>query len=263
MSSDQTALRAICVIPARMASSRFPDKPLKPMLGMPLLLHVWHRCRLYEGFERVVVATCDEAIHDAVTAAGGESVMTADTHERATDRTAEAVSRLKLGLMADDLVVMVQGDEALMSPDMAGQVVDAYRASRPAVVNLCSRIYRVEDHDNINNVKVVAAPNGDALYFSRAAIPSRARGSSFPMYLQTGVIGFAAEFLDEFARLTPTPLEKIESVDMLRVLEHGRRIKLVFTEREAFGVDTPDDMSRAAEILRHDPFTARYLGGAR
>jgi 3-deoxy-manno-octulosonate cytidylyltransferase (CMP-KDO synthetase) len=251
--------RSVCVIPARMASSRFPGKPLANMLGMPLILHVWHRCRLFAGFERVVVATCDRDIFEAARSAGAEAVMTADCHERATDRVQEAIAKLALGLAPDDLVVMVQGDEALMTPDMAGMVVAAYERDRPEVVNLGSRLMRDEDHDDVNTVKVVADPKGRVLYFSRAAIPSRARAKTVPMYQQTGVMGFAAAFLDRFSALPQTPLEIVESVDMLRVLEHGLPISLVKTEFETIGVDTPADLARAETMLRTDPVTRRYL----
>jgi 3-deoxy-manno-octulosonate cytidylyltransferase (CMP-KDO synthetase) len=251
--------RAICVIPARMASSRYPGKPLVPLLGMPLILHVWHRCRLCARFERVVVATCDEEIRSVVERAGGEAVMTASTHERATDRSQEAVATLRLALGVDDLVVMVQGDEALMTPAFAEAILGAYERDHPAVVNLASRLYRAQDHDDPNTVKVVAAPGGHAIYFSRAPIPSRARAKSVPMYQQTGVIGFAAGFLERFSALPQTPLEIIESVDMLRVIEHGLPIALVRTEAETIGVDTPDDRERAEILMREDPTLALYM----
>jgi 3-deoxy-manno-octulosonate cytidylyltransferase (CMP-KDO synthetase) len=251
--------RSICVIPARMASSRFPRKPLALMLGMPLILHVWHRCRLSARFERTVIATCDEEIAVVVRAAGAEVVMTSDKHERATDRVQEAIAKLDQGLATDDLVVMVQGDEALMTPALADAVIAAYERDRPAVVNLGSRLYRAEDHDDVNTVKVVADPQGRVLYFSRAPIPSRARVKSVPMYQQTGVMGFSVSFLHRFSQLSQTPLEIIESVDMLRVLEHGLAITLVCTDAETVGVDTPADLERATSLLRSDPVTQRYL----
>ncbi len=252
-------MRLICVIPARLASSRYPAKPLALLLGLPLVLHVWSRCRLYDGFERIVVATCDDEIREAVEDHGGEAVMTADTHERATDRTSEAIARLDLGLAPDDFVLMVQGDEVLVSPEMIDATVSAYAATRPEAVNLVSRLYRNEDHDDSNTVKVVANPDGGALYFSRAPIPSRARAADVPVYQQTGVIGFSASFLDRFGTLSPTPLEQVESVDMLRVLEHGLPLQLVFTDVETIGVDTPVDRARAERVLREDPVTPRYL----
>jgi len=251
--------RTVCVIPARMGSSRCPGKPLEKMLGLEMILHIHDRCRLYDGFERVVVATCDQVIHDVVTDHGGEAIMTADTHERCTDRTEEAIANLGIDLADDDFVLMVQGDEVLVSPDMLRQMCDIYRRDRPQAVNLVSRIYRIEDHEDPNTVKVVSAPDGRALYFSRAPIPSRARASSVPMYQQTGIIGFSAEFLRRFSALAPTPLEIIESVDMMRVIEHGLAIQLVPSDTETIGVDTPADLERGEQILKEDPYTKMYL----
>lgn len=242
-----------------MASSRFPGKPLEPLLGLPLVLHVWARCRLHLGFERVVIATCDQEIADAATRYGAESVMTRDTHERCTDRVDEAIGKMDLGLADDDLVLMVQGDEVMVNPRMIADMVAAYGSDRPPVVNLVSRIRSHADHDDVNVVKVVAAPDGRALYFSRAAIPSRARVGQVPMMQQTGIIAFAAKFLRTFGDLPQTPLEQVESVDMLRVLEHGLPLRLVHTEVETIGVDVPAEARRAEEMLERDPFTADYL----
>ena len=253
-------MKTVCVIPARMGSARFPGKPLAPLLGMPLVLHVWNRCRLCQGFERVIVATCDAEIRAAVEASGGEAVMTATTHERATDRTQEAVALLDLSLADDDFVLMVQGDEVLMAPAMADEMLAAYSRGRPPVINLAARLHRTEDYEDANTVKVVAAPDGRALYFSRAPIPSRARAADLQAFQQTGVIGFSWSFLRRFSELPQTPLEKTESVDMLRVIEHGYDIQLVFTDSETIGVDTEADRVRAEELLRTDPVTRRYLG---
>lgn len=255
-------MRTICVIPARMGSSRFPGKPLADLLGLPLIVHVLERCRLNDSLERVVVATCDQVIFDAVEKAGGEAVMTADTHERCTDRVAEAIGNMDLSLADDDLVLMVQGDEALMTPEMAEQVIESYRTTGTPVVNLMSRLYRQEDLDDPNAVKAVARPDGMALYFSRAAIPCRYRAEDAPAYQQTGVIGLSASFLQTFNSLPQTPLEIIESIDMNRVLEHGHPLQLVHTERETVSVDTPDDLARAVDFMRSDVWTARYLSAA-
>jgi 3-deoxy-manno-octulosonate cytidylyltransferase (CMP-KDO synthetase) len=251
--------RKVCIIPARMASSRFPGKPLAPLLGLPLILHVYHRCRLGGAFERVVVATCDREILEAVEALGGEAVMTADTHERCTDRVSEAIDTLDLSLADDDLVLMVQGDEVLVSPQMIDDMLRVYEVERPAVVNLASRLYRAEDHADPNTVKVVTAPDGRALYMSRAPIPSTARAEGVSTYQQTGVIGFSARFLAAFATLPQTPLERIESCDMMRVIEHGLPIQVVHTESETIGVDTPADLRRGEEFLASDAVTARYM----
>lgn len=252
----------ICVIPARMGSSRFPGKPMATISGLPMILHVYERCRLYENFDRVIVATCDDVIYNAVDAHGGEAVMTQDTHERCTDRVEEAIKNLSLDDDPDRQVVMVQGDEALMTPEMAGDVVDSFGANDAVVVNLVSRLYNETDHDDPNTVKVVAAPDGRALYYSRAPIPSRYRVTNtqdMPLYQQTGVMGFSAGFLKEFSALPQTPLEIIESIDMMRVIEHGRTIQFVYTERETVSVDTPNDLARAEAILAQDPLTKTYL----
>ena len=255
-------MKVICVIPARMAASRFPGKPLKTLLGMSLIQHVYLRCRLFDEFDRVVVATCDDAIAQNIRAVGGEAVMTANTHERATDRVEEAIGNLNLNLDADDLVLMVQGDEILVTPDMLSRIVDEFRAKRPAVVNLISRLYNEVDHNDANCVKVVAAPDGRILYFSRAAIPSRSRAPDAPIFQQTGIIAFRADFLHQFSRLPQTPLEKIESCDMMRVLEHGLPISAIPSDHETIGVDTEADRARAEERLRADPLTQKYLGRA-
>jgi len=253
-------MRSICVIPARMASSRLPGKPLKSLLGMPLIQHVYLRSRLFAGFERVIVATCDVEIADSIRAVGGEAVMTADTHERCTDRVQEAVDGLGLGLTDDDLVLMVQGDEILVSPDMLAQTAARYAQTRAAVVNLVSRLYAAEDQDDVNAVKAVMAPDDRILYFSRSGIPSRSRaGKELKVYQQTGVIGFKPSLLATFASLPQTPLERAESCDMLRLIEHHMPIYAVRTEIETIGVDTAADHARAEKVLAADPLTARYL----
>lgn len=252
--------RPVCIIPARMASSRYPGKPLAPMLGLALLLHVWHRCRLSASLGQVVIATCDEAIRVAAEAVGAEVVMTADTHPGCVDRTVEAVDKLGLDLADHDLVLMVQGDEVMVTPEMIDRMVDVHARTRAPVVNLASVIGNEGDHDDHNVVKVCAAPDGRALFFSRSAIPSRSRAKGpVSAFQQTGVIGFSHAFLRTFGGLERTPLEMIEQIDMLRTLEHGYPIQVVTVEMETIGVDTPADLRRGEEMLRADPVTRRYL----
>ncbi len=250
----------ICIIPARMASGRYPGKPLAPILSVPLVLHVWHRCRMAKKVARVVIATCDREIKEAVEAAGGEVVMTAATHPGCVDRTEEAVNILGAPRGEDSLVLMVQGDEILVTPESLDDMVGAFERDRPPVLNLASRLYREEDFTDPNTVKVVMAEDGRALYFSREPIPSRSRApDGVDMYQQTGIIGFTRSFLHTFGTLPRTPLERLEHIDMLRALEHGHRVQMVKTERETLGVDTPADRDRAERLLADDPLTKRYL----
>lgn len=256
-------MKCVCVIPARMGSSRFPGKPLKPLLGMTLIEHIYHRCHLVERFDRVVVATCDQEIFDVITNIGGEAVMTSDCHERCTDRVEEAIANMDLGFDDDDLVLMVQGDEVMVSPEMLTGMIEAYAAQRAPVTNLVSRLYCEEDHDDPNAMKVVFGPDHRVLFFSRAPIPSRFRHDAPPMYQQTGVIAFRAGFLREFSALEQTPLEIVESCDMLRVIEHNLPIIAVPTDTETVGVDTQNDLIRAEAFLAEDPTTGRYMKSSR
>jgi 3-deoxy-manno-octulosonate cytidylyltransferase (CMP-KDO synthetase) len=185
--------------------------------------------------------------------------MTADTHPGCVDRTVEAIANAGEILGDGDFVLMVQGDEVMVSPEMNAAIIDAYARTGDAVVNLATRLYRPEDHDDPNSVKVCAAPDGRALFFSRAAIPSRVRQPDVPVYQQTGVIGFRPSFLTTFGTLERTPLEIAEGIDMLRTLEHGLPVRMVRSETETIGVDTPADLRRGEEMLRADPVTRRYL----
>ena len=222
-------------------------------------MHVFERCKLYPEFSDVIVATCDEDIKEVVEEKGGTVVMTTDTHDRATDRVQEAIETRYPHLDDSEIIVMVQGDELLVSPDMIGQVIETQRQTGAEVVNFGSRI-NPADYESPNTVKLVAAPDGRVLYFSRAPIPSATKSGKIPMYQQTGVMAFTLAFLQKFSTLPQTPLEVIESVDMLRVLENGFPIHVVLHERETIGIDTPADRKRGETLLAQDPITKSYLG---
>jgi 3-deoxy-manno-octulosonate cytidylyltransferase (CMP-KDO synthetase) len=250
-------MRVIAIIPARMASSRFPGKPLVPLLGRSMLEHVYRRTALAEGLNDVFVATCDEEIGSAVEQFGGKWVMTAATHERASDRVAEAARSL-----AADVVVMVQGDEPMVVPSMIAEAVRPLRDD-PSVqcVNLARRIETEEEFRDPNTIKIAIDQKGDALYFSREPIPtSRLNGfKQLPVYKQVCIIPFRRAMLETYASLTPTPLEKAESVDMLRLLEHGYRVRLVPTEVDTYAVDTEADRQRVEALMHSDALTQSYL----
>jgi len=251
--------RNLCIIPARMSSSRFPGKPLELIHGMPMIIHIANRCSLFSNLDNLFVATCDEAIRRTVESCGFQVIMTREDHERCTDRVNEAVTKLGSAVADDDLVIMVQGDEIMITPKMLEQIADRYNNSNAPAINIISRLYNTSDYSDPNVVKVVGSPAGNALYFSRSPIPSTARSNSHKIYQQTGIISFSASFLSKFGNLEQTPLEKIESVDMLRVVEHGYDLQLLPIENETIGVDSLSDLKRAEIMLNDDPYLKEYI----
>ncbi len=249
-------MKIVAMIPARMGSSRFPGKPLAPILGRSMLEHVYKRTALAASLSEVYVATCDEEICAAVTAFGGQAVMTSDRHERASDRIAEAT----VGIEAD-IIVMVQGDEPMVHPDMIeAAVAPMLQNSDIACVNLKLRIDDEADFNDRNTIKVVTDSQGGALYMSRQPIPD-AHGQSFGRinaFKQVCIMPFRRDALLGFAELAPTTLEIAESIDMLRFLEHGYPVHMVETTLPTQAVDTPDDLTRVEILMRDDPLVSTY-----
>ena len=232
-----------------MASSRFPGKPLVKLLGLPMVEHVRRRAALQEaGVDDVIVATCDVSIHDAVVAAGGKAVMTADTHERCTDRIEEAARGIDAGI-----VVMVQGDEPLLLPEAVKEIA-APLVADPAVVctNLLSPLESEDDRRNPDIVKAACNRDGDIMYFSRAPIPLFRSQVEVPVFRQTGIMAFRADLLRRYSTLAETPLERAESVDMFRLIEHGIKIRGVRVDYRTVGVDRPEDVAGVEQLLQHD-----------
>jgi 3-deoxy-manno-octulosonate cytidylyltransferase (CMP-KDO synthetase) len=254
-------MNAIGVIPVRMQATRFPGKPLAALHGMPMVGHCYHRTKLTPGLDAAYVATCDEEIADYVRSIGAPAVMTAATHTRATTRTAEAVQHVEAMTGSRvDVVVMVQGDEPLIQPETIAATLEPFADPALQIVNLMSRLRTYEQFVDRNNVKVVVNHLGDALYFSREAIPSPWRGvDGVPMFMQTGIIAFRRDALMAFNALAETRLEQIESVDMNRVLETGGRIRMILTEAVTIGVDTPEELREAEALLDGDTTMGRYL----
>ena len=243
------------IIPARMASSRYPGKPLASILGLPLVEHVRRRALLAQGIDLVVVATCDNSIKETVEACGGRAVMTKDTHERCTDRVEEAMQRLP-----GDIVVMVQGDEPLLIPDAISQVVQPLLDdSGLEVVNLLSPLESPDDYTNPNIIKAVCDRLGNVIYLTRAPVPHFRQSVAVPVYRQTGIMAFRAAFLPRFSALQETALEKAESVDMLRLIEHGIRISGVVAGYITLGIDRPEDVALVESVLRRDPVQRALL----
>jgi len=254
-------MKAIGIIPARLGATRYPNKPMALIHGMPMVGHCYHRTRLAPGLTAAYVATCDDEIATYVHSIGGKAIMTATTHTRATTRTAEAMEIIEAqtGERAD-VVVMVQGDEPLILPETIAETLAHFSDPAVEIVNIMSRLRTYEQFIDKNNVKVVVNQQNDALYFSREAIPSPWKGvQDVPMYMQTGIIAFRRDVLLRFNGMAETWLEQIESVDMNRVLETGGKIRMVLTEAITIGVDTPEELKDAEKQMIDDPSLAKYL----
>jgi 3-deoxy-manno-octulosonate cytidylyltransferase (CMP-KDO synthetase) len=236
--------RIAVIIPARFGAQRFPGKPLADLAGRPIIAHVVERARRARGVDVVAVATDDERIARAAERAGAEAIVTGEA-ATGTDRVALAARRLR---PAPDLVVNLQGDEPLIEPEAIEALV---AAMVPGVeMGTLARPLAEGELARPQVVKVVTDARGDALYFSRAAIPHRRAGGESPLArAHVGMYAFTAAFLQEFAAMPPGRLEAEESLEQLRVLEHGHRIRVADTRYAGFGIDTPEDLERARAIL--------------
>jgi len=251
-------MNIVGIIPARMSSSRFPGKPLAPICGQPMIQHVYQRSHRSSTLADVFVATCDEEIRAFCKRNDMNVVMTSPSHERATDRTAEAMLKIEeLMQKRIDIVVMIQGDEPMLVPEMVDLAVAPLLSDDSvSVVNLMADLKTVAEHEDPNEVKVVVDQQGFALYFSREPIPSRKKGHpDISMYKQVCIIPFKRDFLLDFNQWLSTPLEVIESVDMLRILEHGQKVKMVHSPYETYSVDTPEDLRRVEKLMRGGVFS--------
>ena len=251
-------MKTVAIIPARMGSSRFPGKPLAPILGRPMIEHVYRRTNLCQALDDVIVATCDTEILEAVEAFGGKAIMTSPAHERASDRVAEAAADQDC-----DVIVMVQGDEPMTYPEMIAQSLEPFMSGdgEVACVNLMATIDNQKEFEDPNTIKVVMDQDGFALYMSREPIPTLHLQDfdQISAFKQVCIIPFTANALQEFIQLDPTPLEVAESIDMMRFIEHGRRVKMIETTFSTHAVDNPADLKLVEDLLRKDPLTQIYL----
>jgi 3-deoxy-manno-octulosonate cytidylyltransferase (CMP-KDO synthetase) len=245
--TSSSSLQIVAIIPARYGSTRFPGKPLADLDGRTMIEHVYRRASASPAVSRVIVATDDMRIADAVARFGGEVRMTRDNHASGTDRLAEVASTLDC-----DVVVNVQGDEPLIDPGAITEAIAPFSADPTVQVStLFRRIASPSELSNPNIVKVVVDRAGFALYFSRAPIPYTRdpRGGWPPLYAHIGLYAYRRNALLVLASLEPTPLERAESLEQLRALEHGIRIKAVETRFDSYGVDTPEDLEQVRRLI--------------
>lgn len=240
-------MSAVAIIPARWGSTRFPGKALYPILGKPLVQHVWERCLKAKTISQVIVATDDMRIAEVAFGFGAEVTLTSPKHPSGTDRLAEVAARLR-GVKH---IINVQGDEPTVDHRLIDRLARTLQKNpKLEMVTAAHPFEHQSDAMNPNNVKAVVAPDGRALYFSRSVVPFDRDGNSpaKPLW-HIGIYGYRRDFLAQFVRWKPTPLEQTEKLEQLRALEHGATIQVLTTSHRSLGVDTPEDVPRAIAAL--------------
>ncbi|MEI6285646.1 MAG: 3-deoxy-manno-octulosonate cytidylyltransferase [Bacillota bacterium] len=238
-------MKILCVIPARYASTRLPGKPLLQLAGKPMVWRVYERASRAELPQKTVVATDSQEIYDTILHMGGQAVMTRSDHPTGTDRLAEVAELFP----EFDIIVNVQGDEPLIEPCVIDQLAEALINDREAQMATCMNEMDEEEYNNPAAVKVVTDINGSALYFSRSVLPYPRNKTGVPVYKHIGIYAYRREFLIKYAKMAPTPLELTESLEQLRALENGYKIKVIKVPFKFYGVDTLEDFLRVEKIL--------------
>ncbi len=254
-------MNIVGIIPARMKATRFPGKPLAKIHGIPMVGHVYFRSKMAKSLDDVDVATCDQEIFDYTRSIGGKAVMTKDTHPDAIDRTAEAVVNIeKETVKKIDFAALIQGDEPMLVPEMVDEMVVPVREDTSLqVVNLIQKAGSEEEFESSNTVKLSLDTQNYILYLTRVPIPSRAKfKGEIPMWKQLGMMTFKNDALRTYASLARTPLEIIEGVGMLRLLENGMRIKAASTIHRTHSVDTPEDLEEVEKLMKGDALLSLY-----
>lgn len=237
-------MKFIGVIPARYGSTRFPGKPLALINGKPMIQHVYERVSRSSKLDSVYVATDHVLIQEAVESFGGKVILTREDHETGSDRIEEVASKIE-----GDFYINIQGDEPLISFELINILVDTAKETPDAIVTARTKIKSKEDIINPNIVKVVTNKFNDALYFSRSTIPFNRANLETSYYKHLGIYCYPKSILKEFVKLPTSSLESVEMLEQLRLLENGYKIKVIETEYEAIGVDTPEDIEKVEKIL--------------
>ena len=243
----QPGKNVVAILPARWGSTRFPGKPLHVIAGKPLIQHVWERARRAKAISDVIIATDDMRIAEAAFEFGAEVSITSPKHQSGTDRIAEVAKKLK----GVSHVLNVQGDEPLVDPALLNRLAKALLAdSKLGMITAATPFGPDEDVTNPNAVKVVTDREGDALYFSRSAIPfNRNQEAAVPYLRHQGIYGYSTKFLLQFVKWKQSPLEKAEQLEQLRALENGAKIRVLVTKSASIGVDTPADAEAVERLL--------------
>jgi len=243
-------MNIMCVIPARYSSTRLPGKPLAMIAGRPMIEHVYERAKQAKRPDTVLVAADHELVYRTVQRFGGQAVMTSPDHLTGTDRLAE-VARQYLDA---DVIINVQGDEPLIAPEIIDLLAGAFDGCPELDMATLMTEMTQEEYSLPSAVKVVTDLDGYALYFSRSLIPyprnNNLPDGSLPVYKHIGIYAYRRKFLLHYAALKPTPLEQTESLEQLRALQHGYKIKVIKTDFASIGVDTPEDLEKVNAYFR-------------
>ena len=242
-------MKSICVIPARYSSTRLPGKPLKDICGQPMICRVWQRASLAKSVAEVIVATDDERIFLAVEKNGGRAMMTRADHKTGTDRLAEVAEKFSDA----EVIVNVQGDEPLIEPALIDELVAEFVADKNLqMATVATELTDAEEMKNPNNVKVVLDKKNYALYFSRSLIPYPRNAGKSKIFKHIGIYAYRRNFLLDYAKMEPTPLEQSESLEQLRALENGFKIRVIKSSCKFIGVDTEEDLKLVNKIYREE-----------
>lgn len=240
-------MKFLGVIPSRYASTRLEGKPLKDICGHTMIEWVYKRTKL-SNLDEVVVATDDERIYKEVERFGGKAILTSKEHENGTSRIAEVCTKYE----DYDVIVNVQGDEPLIEPEMINSIINSFKEDDTiSMSTLKYKIDTMEEIENPNYVKVITDKKGYALYFSRSVIPYPRKLDIQNYYKHVGIYGYKRDFVVEYAKMEPTPLELSESLEQLRALENGYRIKVMETPYKIIGVDTQEELEKVREYIKN------------
>ena len=245
-----TRPKAVAIIPARLESSRLPRKSLADICGLPMIVHVYKRCLLAKRLDEVYVATDNMEIKKAVEKYDGKVIMTSSSHQTGTNRIAEAAEQIDA-----EIIVNVQGDEALVNPQYIDKAVEALYEKD---INVGILVNPFNKRNSVSDIKVVLNNNNDVMYFSRSDIPTDARVNNPSMLKAYHIVPFRKSFFMQYAQWDKGSLEKIEDNEYLRILEKGYRIRAVHVESDAISVDTADDLKYVREKMIMDPWFSQY-----
>ncbi len=257
-------MNIIGIIPARMKSSRLPGKVMKKINKIPIIGHVYLRSKLSNELNDVYVAACDQKVKNYIESIGGKVVMTSKFHKRAVDRTEEALRKIKkIYKKKIDLIVMIQGDEPTLEPNMIKQAISIFKKNKKIQVsNLYTVLNKLKEIKDPNRVKVVVDKNSNAIYFSREKISTKKTKGKKIYYKQGNIFCFKKKALSYFVKLKPTSLEEIESVDMNRLIEDRYKIKMIKTNFNTINVDNTSDYKKAITAMRKDKYFKLYFNKA-